>query len=70
MVGKLSVVIKFVKLISDSEILLIMKLMLTLSMKDLMQKMLFSMVFFKINTPQVNLVNRSQYGNVVILTMK
>ena len=33
-------------------------------MKDMMQKIVFSMVTFKKNnTPQFNLVNRSQFGN-------
>ena len=41
-----------------------LKLILTLLMKVMMRKLLFSMVIFiKTDTPQFNKVNRSQYGN-------
>ena len=46
MIRKISIVDQICELILDLEKLLIMKLISILSMKDLMQKMLFSMVIF------------------------
>ena len=64
MVGNLKVGDQIRQTHSRFEILMIMNLTSILMIKNMIQKMLFSMVIFiKKNTPQFNKVNRSHYGN-------
>ena len=64
MVVDLKVLIKFVILILDLEILMIMNLIITLLMKDMLRKLPFSRaIFIKINALHFNLVSSSQYGD-------
>ena len=66
MVGNLKLVIKFVKLILDLEMLLNTEYETYINAIDQeyeSEDAFFNGSFYKINTPQFNLVDRNQYGN-------